>query len=156
MRVIHTFIYNGNKSCKIGELTVGVYYLLLRDPGYALEYILSEFNETPPQLIQEQMERLLDILFGQSNPVEKILPKKSLSNEQIANHELDFHLHYIAVCKQIQGDCQYLPLRIFNRILQDIDILIGKKAYDPSRHSKQIDKQLLKEVIGEKTVLHHH
>jgi hypothetical protein len=156
MRIVHTFIYSGNKSCKIGELTVGIYYLLLRDSGYALEYILSEFNETPPELSQKQLERLLDILFGQTNLVEKLLPKKSLTKEQIANHELDFHLHYIAVCKQIQGDCQYLPLRIFNRILQDLDILVGKKEYDPARHSKHVDKQSLKEVIGEKTVLHHH
>lgn len=156
MRIVNTFFYNGNKSCKIGELTVGIYYLLLRDPWYALEYILSEFNETPPKLSQEQLERLLDILFGQTNPIEKLLPKKSLTKEHITHHELDFHLHYIAVCKQIQWDCQHLPLRIFNRILQDLDILVGKKEYDPARHSKHIDKQSLKDVIGEKTVLHHH
>lgn len=156
MRVIHTFIYAGNKSCKIGELTVGIYCLLLRDPLYALEYILSEFNESPPELTQSQIEKLLDILFWQTNPVDKLLTKKSLSKEQIKNHELDFHLHYIAVCKQIQGDCQHMPLRIFNRILQDLDILVGKKEYDPTRHSKQVDKQSLKEVIGEKKILHHH
>jgi hypothetical protein len=49
-----------------------------------------------------------------------------------------------------------MPLRIFNRILQDLDILVGKKEYDPTRHSKQVDKQSLKEVIGEKKILHHH
>jgi len=155
MRVIHTFIYQGNKSCKIGELTVSIYYLFLRDPWYAIDYVLQEFNETPPVLTLEQLERLIDILFGQTNPVEKLLPKKSLTREKISNHELDFHLHYIAVCKQMQGDCQHLPLRIFNRILQDLDILIGKKEYDPARHTTTIDKHSLKEVIGEKTVLHH-
>ena len=158
MRIIHTFIYNGNKSCKIWELTVGLYYLFLRDPESALEQLLSEYNETFPQLNTRQLERLLDVLFEIHTPVEKILSTRQDKNNthKLTSLEKDFHLHYIAVCKQIQSDCRDLPLHIFQRIVDDLEILVWKKEYDPKRHQTSVDKQWLHEVIGPSSVLYHH
>jgi len=158
MRIIHTFIYNGKKSCKAWELTVGLYYLFLRDPESALEQLLSEYNQTLPQLNTKQLERLLDILFEIHTPVEKILSTRQDKNntQKLTSLEKDFHLHYIAVCKQIQWDCRDLPLRIFQRIVDDLEILVWKKEYDPKRHQTSVDKQWLHEVMGPSSVLYHH
>ena len=156
MRVVHTFFYNGNKSFKAWELTVWLYYLFLRDSESALEKVLSEFNTELPKLTKYQLERFLDILFKSTDPVEKILNNNSSKEKKksIKHYELDFHLHYIAICKQINGDCKNMPLSIFYRILDDLDILVGKTAYDPKRHEKGVDKQSLQEVMGENKVLH--
>jgi len=103
-----------------------LYYLFLKDSENALEQSLSEYNDELPKLTTTQLERFFDILFDVSSPLEKILSKKTSKpgKKSIKHHELDFHLHYIAVCKQIHGDCQDMPLHIFYRILDDLDILI--------------------------------
>lgn len=116
MRVVHTFFYNGNKSFRAWELTVWLYYLFLRDTESALEQSLHEYNNSTPQLTETQLSKYLDILFNVSDPLEKVLPQKTSIKKSIEHHELDFHLHYIAVCKQIRIDskisCQELYLHI--------------------------------------------
>lgn len=158
MRIIHTFIYSGNKSCKIWELTVGLYYLFLRDPESALEQLLSEYNDILPQFTHTQLERLLDIIFEIKHPKNKLfsIQNSDRNTKELGSLEKDFHLHYVSVCKQIQWDCRDMPLRIFQRIVDDIDILIGKKEYDPQRHQTHVDKQGLRDVMGQSSVLYHH
>jgi CRISPR/Cas system CSM-associated protein Csm2 small subunit len=128
----------------------------LRDTESALENVLSEFNTDLPKLTTIQLEKFLDIIFNTTDPVKKILNNNSSKpkKKSIKHYELDFHLHYIAICKQINGDCKDMPLTIFYRILDDLDILVGKTAYDPKRHEHGVDKQSLKEVMGKNKVLH--
>lgn len=156
MRIVNTFLYNGAKSFRAGELTVAQYYAFLRDPESAIETVLGEYNTKLPELNQKQLSRFLDILLWNDDPLGTILKKKrnkAKDEETMRHHELDFHISYVAVCKQINGDCWHLPLVVFKRIVDDIKILTGQQEYDPKRHVKTPDKKGFAELQGQ-GVLH--
>lgn len=158
MRIVNTFLYNWAKSFRAWELTVAQYYAFLRDPESAIETVLSEFNQELPKLNTKQLSRFLDILLWNNDPLWSVLKKrrnKERDAELMRQHELDFHISYVTVCKQICWDCWHLPLVVFRRIVEDIEIFTGQKKYDPKRHNKSPDKKGFAELKGDKAILHH-
>lgn len=144
MRIVNTFVYNGGKSFLAWELTVGQYLMFLRDTEYAIHFSLTEYNKEKPQLNTYQLNAFLDILLW-AKPIDRIAKQK----KNIEHVEKDFHLQYVAVCRVTNSDCRDMPLVIFNRILEDMDIIQDPSKYKADRHIKTPDKQAFKKVTGQ-------
>lgn len=152
MRIVHNFIYNGNKTFKAWELTVGDYYLFLRDPEYAIEKILSEYNDKIPKLDQWQLTRFLDILFGNNDPTAHIIKKKA-SKDKLDSHAADFHLQIAWMVKVLWVSVDDMPLEVFHRMSKDIELIGDPSKYKPDRHNKRLDSKALMQATGGKKSL---
>lgn len=139
MRVIHEFRYY-NKVFLCGDLTVWDYYIYLQDQEYAIRKILTEFNDSIPNLNPDHIKRLILILMD-IRPEDRISPKTS--NPLRSD---DFHIIIGIRCRHLKTDPTNIPLKIFIKVLSDLDLVIDwLKKYDPNRHKKTLDSKKLKE-----------
>lgn len=132
-----------NKSFWCYEPSVGDYYLFIKDPEYFIEKKLTEWWK-PPKLTQKQTDRFLRILFDtKENDILWTLtkPKKNTDNEQRLK---DIHIWIAIVSRATYLDAMSLPLEMFWKILEDLEIIVWKKEYDPKRKSQRIDSEALK------------
>lgn len=142
MRLIHKFKYK-NKFFKCGELTVGDYMLSIEDFEQFLEKILLEFNDKIPKLDERYTLALLDILFDrkQDAPME---PERTQTNQQ------DFHIIVGIFMRQFHqgfGDVCQMPLRVMNKMLDDMECIMDPSKYDPERHNPTPDRKKIKETF---------
>jgi len=154
MRIVHTFTYNGGKSFQAWELTVGDYYLFLRDPEYATLKVLTEYNKKPPVLTKAQLEKFLAIYFdGKADPAQAIenrLKTAWNSKEKAEEHARDFHIQYCMVSRVISFDCKDMPMEIYKKVVQDLAIIIDPSKYDKDRHSKKPDTKAINKHLKNK------
>lgn len=146
MRIIHKFRYK-NKLFQAGELTVGDYLIFLEDFDYFVEKILSDFNEKPPVLGKEYLWVFLNIIFWVKEDAD-IFRKNKKDNSK------DFHIMIAMLMRdpisQPFGDICMMPMRIFNKFLEDYEIIIDPSKYDPKRNDTEVDRSGIKKQFGDK------
>lgn len=148
MRIIHEFQYY-SKRFKAGELTVWDYYIFIRDPDYAIQKVLSEFNDQPPQLEPKHLRRFLRILFDTTDDdlIDRITKKKSKPNPLL---EKDFHIMIGSFARITHLDPTNLPLKTFLQMRNDIGIIWWTVEYDPKRNDERLDSDSLRKEFGDK------
>ena len=122
-------------------MTVGGYYLSTRDFEAFLEQILGEFNEKIPKLTPEYLSEFLKILFRKEDDL--LIFKNSKSKDTMK----DFHIVLALFMKHMgQGwnDIKDMPYELFEKIYEDLKIIIGDEKYDENRNSERPDKKALK------------
>lgn len=151
MRIINEFQYY-NKTFKAGELTVWDYYIFIRDPQYAIQKVLSEFNETPPKLEQKHLTRFLRILFDTKDDdlIDRLAGKKPKTNPLL---EKDFHIMVGAFARITNLDPSNMPLRTFLQMRNDIRIIWWTVEYDAKRNDERLDSDWLRKEFGDKNYL---
>lgn len=148
MRIIHEFQYY-NKRFKAGELTVWDYYIFIRDPQYAIQKILSEFNEQPPELERKYLTRFLRILLDTNDDqlLERLSGKQPKTNPLL---EKDFHIMIGGFARITNLDPTNMPLKTFLEMRKDLGIISGSVEYDPKRNNERLDSDWLRKEFGGK------
>lgn len=153
MRIKKRYGYNGGKSFVAWELTVGQYYLFLRDSELCIEQLLSEFGELP-QLNMKQLNAFLDDIFENDDPLRSLYSDHKKNKEEMKHLELDFHLNYVRASKICGFDIKDMPLKIYRRIIADSWVIADPEKYDKDRHKRTPDKRGFGEIQGHTGVLH--
>lgn len=144
MRIINEFQYY-DKIFRAGELTVWDYYLFIRDPQYAIQKILSEFNEEQPELEEKFVKRFLRVLFDtKDEDVIKSLWKKKKENPLM---EKDFHILIGSFARLTNLDPLNMPLSIFLKMRNDLKIIWWSEEYKADRNDTTVDKKWLYEAF---------
>lgn len=116
-----------------------------RDPEYFVEKILSEFNKKPPELTANELEAFINIIFRREDSIDDIFRKKSDKSGQT-----DFHV-MLGMFQKVTGngyrDVMDMPLEIFQKMSDDLEIITGSKPYDKDRNSNKPDKKAFKDVF---------
>ncbi len=137
MRKINTYKYR-NKTFKAGELTVGWWLLLLEDPEQFVDRYLLEFNTKVPDLDEQYLQAFLwTLLMGKEKK------KRSKKDAQVME---DIHITIGMMMKHLgttYEDIMNMPLVFFEKLCEDIEIIIGTKEYDPKRKSDRVDSKSL-------------
>ena len=60
----------------------------------------------------------------------------------------DLHIWIAVVSKMTNLDVMNLPLEMFWKVLDDMQIILGQKEYDANRKSKRLDSKELADVFG--------
>ena len=77
---------------------------------------------------KELFDRMMKLAIG-----------KKKKNDAAASRVKDLHIR-ISIASKVTGlDIMALPLVMFRAILDDMEIITGKKEYDPKRNSKRLD-----------------
>ena len=101
------------------------------------------------------MEKFIDILLLKEDKLSPLFwPKKTSKNKQ--NELNDFHISvwiFMKIMHQNYSEIMKMPLRLFLKISEDLEIICWSKDYDKNRNSKKADKQKLKEIFGKNNKL---
>lgn len=137
----------------VWELTVEQYLKLVNEEtNEVLQYdILKEFNEEIPKLKKEQAQKLVNTLFNivKEENLKDIIKQKT--KEPSIPIE-DFHILVWVAMKQLNqpySEIMKMPIRYFNMLMQDLEIIVWQKEYNKKRNSKRIDSKSLQKEFGE-------
>lgn len=150
MRIINDFKYSWNKFFRAWELTVWDYCIFMEDPDNFLDKILMEFNKKKPVLTKEEMKKFLDIIFNKKDEWLESLFWKSKDNDW----DKDFHIAIWFFMRkpfsQQYSEIMKMPMKLFLKLQDDVEIITGQKEYDKDRNSATRDKKALKELFWDK------
>lgn len=148
------FKYNGGKSFRCRELTVGDYYLYVKDYDYFLEKKLTESNQKP-KLTARQLKKFVKILLGVEDSPEtfKEYMRSKKTTDKNKKTLDDLHIFIFRMSANTGLDVMSLPLEMFRKYYKDIDIIIGKEQYDPNRNDKTLDIEGFMKATGGKNSL---
>ena len=126
----------------------------LKSPEEAIKKVLLEFNKKLPNLSEKHLDKFLDILLLKEDKLSPLFwPKKSKNQKEKPN---DFHISvwiFMKTMHQNYSEIMKMPLWLFLKISEDLEIICWSKDYDENRHSKKADKQKLKDIFGKSKTL---
>ena len=132
------------KTYLFWEVTVWGYWASIEEPTQFREELFLEFNDEVLKLNEKQTKVLYAEVFG----IEK---HEFLFKTKIQNNTLDdFHIN-IWIFMKFFGisywEVMKMPLRIFNKMFEDMWVISWKETYDKNRKSHKPDREKIKNII---------